>query len=72
MANLKSDKYECPYGAESCPKISKVEQMLADNTQQLSALTKDVNSLNTTMKNASYILMIIITLLGGVLGALVF
>lgn len=72
MVNISNSKLECPYGADDCPKTSKLEQMLKENADQLAVLTADVNKLNTTMKNASYILMIIVTILGGLLGAVIF
>lgn len=62
---------ECPYGADNCPKTSKIEEILNNNSKQLALLTTDVSRLSTTVRNAGYILALVVTVLAAVVGALI-
>ena len=62
---------ECPYGASDCPKIEALEELVKQNGQEVKELRKDVTQLNTTLKNASYLITTIVSIVIAILGVVV-
>lgn len=59
---------DCPYGASDCPKINSLESMVEKNGQDLAQLRKEVTQLSTTLKNASYLITTIVSILIAIIG----
>lgn len=62
---------ECPYGANDCPKINKLEEMLYSNAQELKVVNKNIVAINTTLKNTAYVIGIIVALVTALIGLVV-
>jgi hypothetical protein len=59
----------CPYGALDCPKIESVKKVLDENSKQIEEININVVKLTTTIRNASFVIGIIVTILAAIIGA---
>ena len=59
---------ECPYGASDCPKIESIRKMIEQNNKELKELQNNVVQLSTTIRNASFVIGIIATVIAAVIG----
>jgi hypothetical protein len=59
---------ECPYGASDCPKIESLRRMIEQNGKELEQVNKNVVELTTTIRNTTFFILIVATLLAGILG----
>ena len=62
---------ECPYGASDCPKIESLRKVLDKNTKDIEQINTNIVELTTTIRNAAFIVGIIITVLAALIGAYV-
>lgn len=60
----------CPYGAEDCPKVSELRKMIEKNGKDLQQLNDTVVRLDTTIKNASKLIGVIVSILLAIIGAM--
>lgn len=60
---------ECPYGAQDCPKIETLRKLVEKNGRDLDRLNDNVVQLITTIRNASFFILIASTILAGIVGA---
>lgn len=61
---------DCPYGANDCPKICQLKDMISSNTLDINEINKNVVAINTTLKNVSYLLTAVITIICALIGVL--
>ena len=62
---------ECPYGASDCPKIESIRKMVEQNNKELKELQSNVVQLSTTIRNASFVIGIVVTIVAAVIGVAV-
>ena len=62
---------ECPYGASDCPKIESIRKMIEQNNKELKELQSNVVQLSTTIRNASFVIGIVVTIVAAVIGVAV-
>lgn len=62
---------ECPYGASDCPKIESLRKVLDKNSRDIEQINTNVVQLTTTIRNASFIIGIIVTILAALVGVYV-
>lgn len=61
---------ECPYGASDCPKIESLRRMIQENNKELNDLQQNVVELTTTIRNASFFIVIAATIVAAVIGVI--
>lgn len=54
---------DCPYGASDCPKVSELRRMLEENHRELEVVKSSVISLDTTIRNASKVIGVLVSVL---------
>lgn len=59
---------ECPYGASDCPKIESLRRMIEQNGKELEEVNRNVVELTTTIRNTTFFILIVATVLAGILG----
>ncbi len=64
------DVPDCPYGASDCPKVNELRHMLERNGKELDEVKSSVIELRTTIKNASKVIGVLISILIAVLGVI--
>lgn len=69
---------ECPYGADDCPKICELKELMDDNRNRMTALEnkvsdldKSVVELKTTIRNYSKFVSVLTSVLGILIGLVV-
>ena len=62
---------ECPYGASDCPKIESIRRMVEQNNRELKELQNNVVQLSTTIRNASFVIGIVVTIVAAIIGVAV-
>ena len=62
---------ECPYGASDCPKIESIRRMVEQNNKELKELQNNVVQLSTTIRNASFVIGIVVTIVAAIIGVMV-
>lgn len=62
---------ECPYGASDCPKIESIRKMVEQNNRELKELQSNVVQLSTTIRNASFVIGIVVTIVAAIIGVAV-
>lgn len=62
---------ECPYGASDCPKIESIRKMVEQNNRELKELQSNVVQLSTTIRNASFVIGIVVTIIAAIIGVAV-
>ena len=60
---------ECPYGASDCPKIESLRKVLDKNSKDIEEINTNIVQLTTTIRNAAFIIGIIVTILATLIGA---
>ena len=59
----------CPYGLDNeCPKIRSIRSMIEKNGEKLDGLEREVTTLATTVKNAGYVITIIVAIVVALIG----
>lgn len=61
----------CPYGASDCPKIETLRKIIEKNNQEIQTINDNVVQLTTTIRNASFFIGIVVTIISSVIGVYV-
>ena len=61
---------DCPYGASDCPKVSELRRMIQENGRELNEVKASVIRLDTTIRNASKVIGILVSILIAILGVI--
>lgn len=61
---------DCPYGASDCPKVNELRRMLQENHQELNEVKASVIKLDTTIRNASKVIGVLVSILIAILGVI--
>ena len=61
---------DCPYGASDCPKVSELRRMIQENGKELNEVKATVIELKTTIRNASVVLGILISIFTTLIGVI--
>lgn len=64
------DVPDCPYGASDCPKVNELRRMLQENHNELNEVKTTVIELKTTIRNASVVLGILISIFTTLIGVI--
>lgn len=59
---------DCPYGASDCPKVNELRHLLERNGKELDEVKTQVIELRTTIKNASKVIGVLISILIALIG----
>lgn len=59
----------CPYGAEDCPKVKELKEIVIENKNELAEVNRNVIRLTTTLKNVSYVITLVVSIMTSVIGA---
>ena len=58
----------CPYGADDCPKIESMKEILKANSKEIYEIKKQVTSLESTIKTVGFIAGIIAAGIAALIG----
>ena len=61
---------QCPYGASDCPRVDEMKQTLRTLEERQQKMENDIVALKTTIKNFSYFVSMITSVLGICVGYL--
>jgi hypothetical protein len=62
------DKAQCPYDPNDCPKIRELRRIVERNESDIKEIHESVVRLETTIKTATKVMIVLATILAGALG----
>ncbi len=58
----------CPYDPDDCPKIREIRRIVEKNENDIKSINESVIRLETTIKTATKVMIVLATILAGALG----
>jgi hypothetical protein len=59
---------QCPYDPNDCPKIREIRRIVEKNESDIKSINESVIRLETTIKTATKVMIVLATILAGALG----
>lgn len=59
---------QCPYDPNDCPKIKEIRRIVEKNDKDIESIRETVIRLETTIKTATKVMIVLATILAGALG----